>query len=264
MGMKKWKTEFKKYKTLLEEIKISKGILRFNKKFVAVHELSSQLYCEKEIELRYQYGKVETVEEKVGKEAHERLTEKSEEIELEDVFKNIFEKKTFFLQEFLLAIRYKDLYIMGRPDMVYFVNGNPLLLFEYKFSQYNKPFEEYHLQAQAYGMLLQEMGFKTAGLYYVFVITSPESRKKMEEMEKIPELVLKEFRDQKMYEKENGMLKMRDAEIFIYRFNPINAQREFDWALDFWTGKRAPLPANHQKKCLICAYKEKCGNFGKN
>jgi len=141
----------------------------------------------------------------------------------------------------------------------YFINGIPAIIYEFKFSKSQKPFRSYHVQAQIYGFLLREMKFKTTSLFYAIIIIPPEMRNNIRLMKELPKRILQSFFLEALHKKEKSMLTIDNVKIFINKFNPAQAERDLNWALEFWKGERIAIPTSKIYKCQRCEYKTKCG-----
>ena len=128
------KKTLKTYLSLRKELKKEEGNLRFNRKNIKVSDIASQFYCEKKVELGYIHGTLKTEEMKIGKEAHEKLIEGGKEVKLKEIWKNIYTKPRYWLAEFPFLVKYKNIFLIGKPDLVYFMNGIPAIIYEFKFS----------------------------------------------------------------------------------------------------------------------------------
>jgi Exonuclease V - a 5' deoxyribonuclease len=61
---------------------------------------------------------------------------------------------------------------------------------------------------------------------------------------------------------ENGMgeagLVVGNAHVYLNEYNQPAAERDIDWALDYWLGARETAPVDNPAKCRSCEYREKC------
>ena len=248
----------KKFLSLRKELKKKEGNLRFNRKSINVSDIASQFYCEKKVELGYIHGTLKTEEMKIGKKAHEKLIEGYKEVKLKEIWKKIYTKTHYWLAEFPFLVKYKNIFLIGKPDLVYFINGIPAIIYEFKFSKSQKPFRSYHVQAQIYGFLLREMKFKTTSLSYAIIIIPPVMRNNIRLMKELPKRILQSFFLEALHKKEKSMLTIDNVKIFINKFNPAQAERNLNWALEFWKGERIAIPTSKIYKCQRCEYKTKC------
>jgi CRISPR/Cas system-associated exonuclease Cas4 (RecB family) len=163
--MEEWKVQFDNFDRLLKDLyqrKERTGKLRFDRSVVIASDIGSQYYCEKKVEMQYLHGEIETEEKKIGSEAHERLTDGSTRVKSEELWQKIYGEQPIFALEMFLLAKYNDVIIAGKPDSVLFKGGQPLVVFEYKFSRSMMDYASYHVQAQTYGILLENMGFDTS------------------------------------------------------------------------------------------------------
>jgi CRISPR/Cas system-associated exonuclease Cas4 (RecB family) len=61
---------------------------------------------------------------------------------------------------------------------------------------------------------------------------------------------------------ENGpgeaSLMVGNAHVYLYEYNQPAAERDIDWAIDYWKGARDTVPVDNPAKCRSCEYREKC------
>lgn len=126
---------------------------------------------------------------------------------------------------FLLA-KHNDVIIAGKPDSVLFKSGIPLVVFEYKFSGSVADYPSYHVQAQTYGILLENMGFDTSQLFYAIIVADPVTRGSPELKKKVVRAVIK-----------NGLrealLSIEKAKIYLSKFRSLDAEKNLAWAIEF-------------------------------
>ncbi len=253
--MTAWKQQLKKYNSLLEKISEKKekneGELRFNRCTIRASDVSGQYYCEKKIEMSYLYGEVETETKNQGTEAHEKLTEGSEAVDQEDLWKSVYGKEPVLALEWLLFAEHKDIILAGQPDAVLFENGFPLVIFEYKFSRSKRAYPSHHVQAGFYGLLLKSLGFDTEKLFYAIVIADRRARNDPNLKDNVFEAVMK-----------NGLKKailpIENAVIYLNKFDEQDAEASLDWAIEFWKAQREAISTTNRNKCRICEYREEC------
>ena len=177
--MDEWKLQLENFERLLNELNQNPdgcGRLRFNRSTIIASDVASQFYCEKKVEMQYLHGEIETEEKNIGAEAHERLTDGSMKVKSEELWQKIFGDKPIFALEMFLLAKYHDVILAGKPDSVLFRGWQPLVVFEYKFSRSMIDYPSYHVQAQTYGILLENMGFDTGQLFYAIVVADPATR----------------------------------------------------------------------------------------
>ena len=230
-----------------------KGELRFGAKFLSVSEVATQYFCEKKVEMERRYGREETPEMRIGREAHELLLRDAVRVERKQALQKIYSGKPVLLREMTLLGKHRNIIIVGLVDAVFFLKRYPLLLFEYKFSSRQIPFRDHHVQARLYCYLLNLMGWDTSRLKYALVM-APQELISDTRLRKIPLEVLKQpGLDKFKIKAEKG-----DVNIYINRFNIEEAVGELEWAMGFWKQKREAVPTKKPAKCSSCEYREKC------
>ncbi|MBS7655977.1 hypothetical protein KEJ50_05710 [Candidatus Bathyarchaeota archaeon] len=96
------KDSLERFNQLAKEIAMQEeGNLRFKAKFIPVHKVAEQYYCEKKVEMKYIYGEEETLEMKLGKKAHELLLKDAVAIKREELWRKIFSGKPVNVREML-------------------------------------------------------------------------------------------------------------------------------------------------------------------
>ena len=175
-----WNVQLENFNSLLKELNQSgqerSGKLRFHRSMVIASDVASQFYCEKKVEMQFLHGEVETEAKNFGTAAHGNLTEDSVKVKRAELWRKIYGDKPVLALEMFLLAKYGDVLLAGKPDSVLFACGFPLVVFEYKFSQSNIAYPSYHVQAQTYGVLLENMGFDTSRLFYAIVVADPKTR----------------------------------------------------------------------------------------
>ena len=253
--MRKWELQLKVYYSLIEELaeKQEKGesSLRFDRSFILASDIAQQYFCEKGVEMQYLYGDVETEEKSIGTEGHEKLLEDSVKIKRQELWKKIYGKKPVFALEMLLLAKYKDVVLVGRPDSVLFQNGYPLIVFEYKFSKSGTAYRTHHVQAGTYGILLNSMGFDTSRLFYAVVIADPRTRNDKDLKRKVIDAVAKNG-------PKEAILEVGYATVHLHKFNQAEAERDLDWAAEFWKKTREAVMTSNPNKCMKCGHKVEC------
>jgi CRISPR/Cas system-associated exonuclease Cas4 (RecB family) len=253
--MSKGQQQLKEYHSLVEELirkrEESQGALRFSKQVIAASDIAEQYFCEKKVELQYLHGEVETEDKAIGTEGHENLLQDAVRIEMEELWKKIYEKKPVFVPEMLLLAKYRDVVLAGRPDLVIFRNGCPLVVFEYKFTKSRIAYLTYHVQVRAYGLLLRNMGFDTSRLFYAIVLADQEARHDRNLKRSVVEAVAENG-------PKEGVLEIQNAGIHLHKFSQADAEKDVDWAIDFWKNSREAITTNNTNKCKNCEYRAEC------
>lgn len=243
---------------LIERIKSERSDLRFNRPYLIVSDIASQFYSEAKLELEYIFGKIRTIEQKQGKKLHELMVEQATEINYEDLFKEIEETEEITILETSFFMKYQDSIIAGKPDVIVFRRGIPILLLEYKFSKYTRTFQNQKVQAQVYCQILKEMDFNTDLLYYGIIIAPRKLSKESEKVRNIPRRLLKNLKLSDLIQKNSLTLNFGAINVFLYKFNSEKAIKNLDWAIQYWKGERQPEPLDLLKECESHGYKEEC------
>ena len=250
--MLSWERQVKEFCSIRRQIAEKNSLgLRFNRILIGASDVADQFFCEKKVEMRYTYGKIETLEKIRGAQAHEKLLEGMAKIDLADLWKKIYAAKPLYVSEMFLLARYKEIILAGVPDAIVFNSGVPIVLFEYKFTRATQPSNSHRIQVRTYGLLLQSMGFDTKKLFHGIVLVDPKLRNDPRLRQNVVDAV-----------SENGpkeaVLKTEKAAIHIEKFSQDQAQRDLDWAIEYWKRQREAVPTDNQSKCERCEYRRKC------
>ena len=255
-----WQTQFERQINFFKEIKTTKEFLKFNRRYIIPSDIGSQFYCEQKLEQEYLTGKIVTEEMLQGDEGHARIVEDFKPVTMEEAWKNIYTKDKFMLAEFIFIAPYKNVYIIGRPDIVLFVGGMPILVFEFKFSNYSDDYLSRHAQAQTYGLLLQELGFEIKNLFYSIIVFPPGMIGQKKLIKPIPQKVAADFFNGNITDAENNSKVYGEVKAYIHKFNSKEAEKHIDWAVDYWTGNREACYTETKEKCYYCKYSQYCAN----
>ena len=225
--------------------------LKFNRLYVKASTIAEQFYCEKKVDMEHLHGRIETETKQQGSEGHETLQVGSLEEDRGEILRKIFSGEPIVVHEFPLLSVYRDVILAGQPDAILFKGGDPLVVFEYKFSNSPYPYKSYHAQARVYGRILDGAGFDTSDLFYAIAVSPRESRGDEGLFRRVIEAV-----------NENGpgeaSLMVGNAHVYLFEYNQPAAERDIDWALGYWRGARDASPVDNPAKCRSCEYREKC------
>ncbi|MEJ2241936.1 MAG: PD-(D/E)XK nuclease family protein [Candidatus Bathyarchaeota archaeon] len=253
-----WKSQLEKYNSLLKLIDAkkenSKELLRFDRCTIRASDVAGQYYCEKKIEMKYLYGDVETETKNQGTAAHEKLLEGAEIVDQESLWKTVYGKEPVLAMEWLLLSEYEDVILTGQPDSVLFENGEPLVIFEYKFSRRKKVCPSHHVQAGFYGILLKNLGFNIEKLFYAIVVAD----RKLKCNPDLKDTVLNAVRN---IEPRNVVIPIENAIIYFNKFDEKQAKASVEWAIKFWKNQREAISTQNPYKCRICEYEQRCRKF---
>ena len=256
-----WKKQFTRQLQFFEKIKRAKGELKFDRRYVIPSDIGNQFYCEQKLEQEYLTGKIITDEMVQGVEGHGRIVEDFKPVTMEETWRDIYTKKKTVLAEFIFIAPYKGVFLIGRPDVIFFVGGNPILLFEFKFSKYDSDFLSRHAQAQCYGLIMREIGFDVKNLFYSIVIFKPEMLKARKLIKTIPPKIINDFLRGDFGSVESNSKTYWDVRAYIHKFNGEEAEKHVEWALEYWANKREACCTEQIGKCHSCEYKQECQRF---
>jgi CRISPR/Cas system-associated exonuclease Cas4 (RecB family) len=252
--MNEWKSQLESFDSLFKELKQNLeqgGRLRFGRSVIVASDIAEQFYCEKKVEMEYFHGEVETEAKNIGTEAHEKLTEGSVKVKREQLWQDIYGDRPILALEMFLLAKYGDVFLAGKPDSVLFARGFPRVVFEYKFSKSSVDYLSYHVQAQTYGILLENMGFDTSKLFYAIVVAGPKTKGSRELRQNVVHTVTSRDLREATYS-------IDDAKIYLCRFNRVSAEKNLAWALEFWRSNREAESTSNQNKCARCEYQTHC------
>jgi len=253
--MTKWKTQLENFNSMLEELRKKReektGRLRFDRSTICASDIAGQFYCEKKLEMEYLHGEIETEAKTLGSEAHERLIEDAVEIKKEALWKKIYGKEPVLAVEMFIISKYQDVFLAGQPDSVMFYKGHPIVIFEFKFSKSGIAYPSHHVQAQTYGLILENMGFDTTRLFYAIVVADPKTKGNPELQRKAIDAIFKKGF-------EESILPIDDTIVHFCKFHLFEAQESLQWAIDFWKQKRAATQTTNLNKCSKCEYQNQC------
>ena len=250
-----WKNQLEKYNSLLtliaERKEKNKELLRFDRCTIRASDVAGQYYCEKKIEMKYLYGDVETETKNQGTVAHEKLLEGAEIVDQENLWKTVHGEKPVLAMEWMLLAEYEDIILAGKPDSVLFENGEPLVIFEYKFSKRKQVYPSHHVQAGFYGILLRNLGFNTKKLFYAIVVAD----RKLKCDPDLKDIVLDAIRNTEL---KNAVIPIEKAIIYLNKFEEQQAKTSLEWAIKFWKKQREAISTTNPYKCRICEYNQNC------
>jgi len=238
---------------------------------VKASDLGYQFYCEQKMEYDLAFGREMTPERKAGISAHEifnREFEKDKEIFVKQIsLKDIKKQKgiMYFAEEMIGAF-YKNSIIVGIPDRVYFINGKPWLVVEFKYINYYKDFLSYHVQAQAYCLIFRQLGFDCSDLSYVLIVSKQElafSPLQEKFMETLSSSVFQYYQEYKYKHQGRISLNVFNSAIYLHSFASKleEAEKNITWALEYWKGKREAQITKNLNRCRNCEFLKICKQF---
>jgi hypothetical protein len=248
--------------------------LRHGLNYLWPSEIADQFYCEYKVHLKRLHPEVQIdlPSLELGEVSHAALVSQSEPITAVEIEKSIRTNKKVAICEWMLEGCFQNVTIRGRPDFFAFEGMNALLLLDFKFSAARKPFRDHEVQAEIYALLAESMKFSTEQLCFGIVIfPSAALGSSLRDAALTKAAMLRSFTDdgilQKIYEQCEQARKMllvgqamtttieSDAcKTFLFRYDPKKAERNLNWALQYWLDEREPIPEKHfPRKCFACS-----------
>jgi len=135
-------------------------------------------------------------------------------------------------------MKFRENFIVGKPDLIIFKKGIPIYLFEYKFSNYTTTYPNQRVQAQIYCQLLKEMGYNTDLLYYGIILAPRDMKKKSNKVKDIPRKVVQSVDISSLIQTKELKMEFDQVSVFLYKFDSGNAEQDLAWALKYWRGER--------------------------
>jgi ribosomal protein S16 len=107
------------------------------------------------------------------------------------------------------------------------------------------------VQARTYGILLNNIGFETSRLFYAVVVADPEARHDKDLKGKVIDAVGKNG-------PKEAVLNIERGAVHFHKFNKADAEKDLDWAIEFWKKTREPIMTSNPNKCRSCVYRVEC------
>lgn len=253
-----WKRSLLNRDAMLRRILNQNSSLRHDQKVIGPSTIGNQYYCEQQIELKHTVGEIETVAKKMGEEVHTAQLQAAEKVSLKEAVEIIEKEEVCCIQECTLIAEVADMPLVGRPDCIFFTDGQPRIVAELKNTHsYPRIYNDFLVQARMYGLLLDANGFNTAHCNLLIAV------QKFEAKEKYPpggyffhdiDAIYDTLKHQQPL-----MTKWRKAALYLrklYSFDKEQALRELKWARQYWLNERKPIPTKNKKKCKACPYTE--------
>ena len=262
MSKSGWKKIFKDQVTLrreLDNVIKKKGVkLKFGRSYLIVSDIASQFFSEASLELDYIFGRIRTEEQEIGSKLHEKMAEDAVLVTLEEQLEAISQEEEIAAIESSFFMKFDGNYIVGKPDIVMFKRGIPIILFEYKFSKYSMPFEHQRVQAQVYCQMLKEVGYKTDLLGYGIILAPRNMTKESEAVKAIPWKVSKAISPDSFIKQKEIKFQFDEISVFLYKFDPEEARKSLEWAIEYWEGKREVSLSKIMSECKKRKDNQRC------
>jgi predicted RecB family nuclease len=217
--------------------------------------IAAQFYCEQKVEMEYLHGEIQTEAKTEGERLHEQLIQMTKTTRA-DLIKSI-KRKRVLVASFPIYAKLSGLVIVAVPDAIVFLNGAPTHLIELKTTKGDTStlWKDQLLQAQVYGLILDEMGFDCSKLKLVVIRIRRGSGFSDESKER--------FLNESIHELLNGLdrtttSKVNGSTTHIISYSKQDVVGEFGWAQGYWLSQREPIPTQSIAKCRVCEFNEMC------
>lgn len=251
-----WQEHLREMDEILAHMKENNN-LRHDLHAVGPSTIGRQYFCEQKVNLRQQYGEIQTEEKKIGKEIHKAQLIGTEQISLEDLITDIESKKVLISQEFALAAKIKGLPMIGRIDSILFLSGKPRLVAELKnTSTHTRIYKNHLIQAKMYGLLLDAVGFDCSELSLFIASQHVKTRKMFPPKGFYPKDLNRTFGTLILNREVTRTCKREYYYRKIYPFKRSKALEELEWASKYWKKERKPVATRNKNKCKACEYED--------
>lgn len=216
--------------------------------------IARQYYCEQKVEMEYLHGEIETEAKTEGDRLHEQLIQMTKTTR-DDLIKNIKRRK-ILVASFPIFAKFSGLIIVGVPDAIVFLKSIPTYLIELKTTKgdASRLWKAQLLQAQIYGLILEEMGFDCSRLKLVVMRIrgqeglSPQYR----------ENFLRESVTRLLKSGHNSAMGKTDSTTHVIDYNKQDVIADLKWAEAYWLSQREPIPTQNISKCRSCEFNDRC------
>ncbi len=233
----------------------SNQLFRHGISMVPTSGIAQQYYCEQKVEMEYLYGDIETEAKTEGRRLHEQLIQMTKTTR-DDLIKNI-KKRKILVASFPIYARLSRLVIVGVPDAIVFLKGTPTYLIELKTTKgdTSRLWKDQLLQAQIYGLILDEMGFDCSKLKLVVIRIRRQNGFSEGHKDKFLRASIRELL--------NGLDKTTTSEFdgstkHIVDYRKQDVIGEFRWAEAYWLSQREPISTQNIAKCRSCEFNGTC------
>lgn len=219
--------------------------------------IAEQFFCEQKVEMEYLHGEIETEAKTEGQRLHEQLIQMTKTTR-EDLIKHI-KKDKVLVASFPIHARFSRLTVVGIPDAIVFQKGTPTYLIELKTTKgdTSRLWKDQLLQAQVYGLILDEMGFDCSRLKLVII----RIRRQSGFSESGRERFLRESVEGLLIGLEKTTTSRVDGSTtHVVDYSKDDVVPEFRWAEAYWLSEREPIPAQNIAKCRSCEFSNMCAS----
>ncbi len=254
--------------------------LRHGVSYLTPSEMASQFYCEYKVHLNRLHPQVvnEIPQLQIGTMGHAELTSEAVPVTKAEIDKRINQGQNLVICEKDLQAEFEGVQVTGRSDFFVVHRNRSLLIMDFKFTKSLRPYTDQIAQVQIYALLSELMGFIPDELVLGVVLLPPvvsdpeiaaSSMGKLLEMQQQIKRGTLQIVCQACERARNTMLESNTdkieltsegARIFLNRYNSEQAKQFTKWAMEYWLGKREPLPVakmpfdSWKKKCKSCQF----------
>lgn len=256
---------------------------------LSVADIADQSYCEKRVHLWVKDPgrrisvprQIEDLSESalaqealvsLGEEIHDALAVPAVSLTREDLIEKIASGESLWALETGWSAEFAGFPVAGVPDAVYFDNGRPRIVIDYKNVNSNQLQFSHRVQLHLYGYLLEEAGYDVDGLLLACLLIPRTDD--VEILDGPPVALRDHVRDQataislRRPSQRNWRVDNVDvgsgthATLRAFKYERTKAERELAFATDFWGGTRKPWPTSKAAKCACCLYNQlrKCSD----
>jgi CRISPR/Cas system-associated exonuclease Cas4 (RecB family) len=216
--------------------------------------IAGQYYCEQKVEMEYLHGEIETEAKTEGERLHEQLIQMTKTTR-DDLIKSL-KKRKILVASFPIRARFSGLVVVGVPDAIVFLKGTPTYLIELKTTKgdTSRLWKDQLLQAQVYGLILEEMGFDCSKLKLVVI----KIRKQDGFSSECKENFLRESITSLLQGGQKITMKQTKSTTHIIDYSKQDVIAELKWAATYWLSQREPIPTQNIAKCRSCEFNDVC------
>jgi len=241
---------------LKERFECEAGNLRHGIASIPASEIASQYYCEQKVEMEYTVGGIETEAKVEGEVLHNTLI-RMKKTKIDAIVRGI-QKRKVYAASFPLGTGFNGVFLVGIPDVVVFLRSRPAFVLELKTTRgdTSKLWKDQAVQAQVYGLLLDQMAFDCSRLKLVVARLKRngltyEGRKK----EFLQQVMIALLGDscEELERRYQGSLR-----VHTFDYNRQEATDAVTWAQDYWLMRREAVPTKNPLKCKACEFRDLC------
>lgn len=244
-----------------------------------VSRIAEQFYCEYKVHLRRCHPEVQILHDRLmqGEKAHDALLwqgqahagdafnestglgkEASDDSNSDRISWSVSGAQV--RPEQTLVANLEGFRIVGRLDLLYLYDEKAILILDLKHTDSKEPSLDARVQVLLYGLLV-EQHFVTDELCLGIVLVRRNvgltklllCREQF--LEEISVRCLQAREHMIRFKRKKTRVVSDDWRAFFYRYDPDEARKHLDWALRYWRGGRAPIPAKKcPNKCVTCPW----------